>query len=309
MSKLIYFRKTSGDYAGVTDQINHSISKHLPKSSWTSNRYLARLPQRFRLSFGLFVRDRVHVLMSHGVADKNYLTMRGQDQECFINRLDHLLVPGPWMREKLLSNSTVRLKGDQITCVGWPRLDALLDMQMAYQPVKTNRPKLLWAPTHDFRKRGKEQTSTSSYPEFAQEFEVLGKHYETDISLHPRNRESKTPTSVQLINSDIVISDFGTMVYEAWALGKPVIFPSWLIADRICEFLPGSAEAHIFEMKIGYHPQSAAELREIIESGPVITPDVTAFLEAYLPSEFAGCSGRKIADTLMRLSGRDTSSA
>ncbi len=303
MKRLIHLEGKAGNYAAVTDQINSSISKHLPVRAWTSNRYLGRLPRQIRMTFGLFARGRQHVLMSHGVADKNYLTMVNSDGDLYINSLEHLLVPGPWQRDKLLAHPQVTLTEDQISGVGWPRLDLLLELQKSRTYDPTKQPKLLWAPTHDWRKNGKDQVSTSSYPEFSEDFERLGAKYPTDISLHPRNRSSKTPTSIQLIDADIVISDFGTMVYEAWALGKPVIFPSWLIGDRICEYLPGSAEAYIFENKVGYHPRSAAELRDIIDAGPVITPDVTAFLEAYLPSKFAGVSGREVAQKLLRLAG------
>jgi len=29
------------------------------------------------------------------------------------------------------------------------------------------------------------------------------------------------------LNADVVISDSSTMIYEAWALGKPVVFCDW----------------------------------------------------------------------------------
>ena len=243
--------------------------------------------------------------MSHGVADKNYLNRLGPDGDLLVNQLEHLFVPGPWLRNKLLADKDFRLTPDQVSCVGWPRLDMLLQQQSLRTDVTSKRPNLLWAPTHDWRKWGDKQISTSSYPDFAADFEALGENYATDISLHPRNRTSKNPTSQQLIDADVVISDFGTMVYEAWALNKPVIFPAWLIQENIKEFIPGSAEAHIFENKIGYHPQSSEELRHILEQGPTVTPDVTAFLEEYLPSRYNGISGKTAADLLLKLA-RDT---
>lgn len=301
MQKLIYFRKGQGNYRAVADQINGTINTHLSKTAWTKTSLARHLPSRFLLTFGLFNGSRQHVLMSHGVADKNYLNRLGPDSDLLVNKLEHLFVPGPWLRDKLLADKDFHLSPDQVSCVGWPRLDVLVKQQELRPPIVSGRPKLLWAPTHDWRKWGDQQISTSSYPDFAADFEALGDDYVTDVSLHPRNRSSKHPTSQQLIDADIVISDFGTMVYEAWALNKPVIFPAWLIKEKIQEFIPGSAEAHIFENQIGYHPQSAKELRHILECGPTVTPDVTAFLEEYLPSRYKGISGKTAADKLLML--------
>ena len=59
---------------------------------------------------------------------------------------------------------------------------------------------------------------------------MFEEHFDFEVSLHPRNRKDKRPTTYGILDCDYVISDFGTMVYEAWALGKPVIFPA--LADR-----------------------------------------------------------------------------
>ena len=105
--------------------------------------------------------------------------------------------------------------------------------------------------------------------------------------------------------ADIVVADFGTTVYEAWALGKPVIFPRWLLADRIAEYLPGSAESYIFAERIGYHPESFDEMVDMIRAGPVITPDVRAFLDDYLDPAYFGRSGARVAEVLTEIAARD----
>jgi len=40
------------------------------------------------------------------------------------------------------------------------------------------------------------------------------------------------PTMQPLVDADVVIADAGSTIYEAWALGKPVIFPDWLGKGR-----------------------------------------------------------------------------
>jgi hypothetical protein len=63
-----------------------------------------------------------------------------------------------------------------------------------------------------------------------------------------------------------VISDFGTMVYEAWALGKPVIFPRWAMdVETLINRNPLSAESYIYRNRIGLHPESLEELQEILD--------------------------------------------
>lgn len=80
--------------------------------------------------------------------------------------------------------------------------------------------------------------------------------YKFTTSLHPRNRDTKTPTLDKLVGSDVIISDFGTMVFEAWELEKPVIFPRWCIdVEALVSRNPLSAEAHIYPNKIGLHPE------------------------------------------------------
>ena len=295
----------------VTSQINGLVADCLPSGSTVSGRVGKFLPSFFRLDFGLFIRDNNMVLMSHGVADKNYLFQRDADGVPYVNALEHLFVPGPWLRNRLLAMPEITLRPDQISVVGWPRLDLLLKLLAngagASVPRKKEGPLVLWAPSHDFRKRGPEQTSSSSYPVFERDFQELSLIYDSVASLHPRNRTDKNPTSHVLIAADVVISDFGTMVYEAWALGKPVIFPSWLIGDHVRTYLPGSAEAHIFENKIGYHAESPEHLREILASEPVVTADVREFMDQYLPPALSGKSAETVAGILLRLAGRSSS--
>jgi hypothetical protein len=129
------------------------------------------------------------------------------------------------------------------------------------------RLKVLWAPTHNTISSSKSDTelSPSSFPAFKKHLPWLFLKYQSDVSLHPRNRGTKTPTTEKLINCDAVISDFGTMVFESWALGKPVIFPRWCIdVATLMERNPLSAEAYIYRNRIGLHPDSPKEMHRML---------------------------------------------
>ena len=243
--------------------------------------------------------------MSHGVADKNYFWSPDQMGKRLADHREHLLVPGEWLKRRLVRSSAIHVPEENIHVVGWPRLDALIGHVPSASASRgllgRDKPRILWAPTHNGRKRGETGRSTSSFPAFENYLRTLSRFAWIDVSVHPRNRTDRTPTGASMPRADVVVADFGTTVYEAWALGKPVIFPRWLLADRIAEYLPGSAEAHIFRERIGYHPESFDEMVDIIRSGPVVTPDVRAFLDDYLAPEWFGRSGARVAEVLQRI--------
>jgi hypothetical protein len=289
----------SPNYRLVQETLLKSVAVQLDRGQWTS-----ALEQRRAgfLNFSLFIRLPTDVLMSHGAADKNYLTIADSLGQPYVNQLRAVLVPGPWLKRKLLAYPGLRLGEEQIHSVGWPRLDVLRRLAASHPPpAPTGRKRVLWAPTHDFRKRGDEQLSTSSYPAFEQHLPELQREFDVSVSVHPRNRPNKTPTDVALLEADAVVSDFGTLVYEAWALGKPVLFPRWILGDRIQQYLPGSAEAHIFESRLGYHPDSVDEMVAMLRGPLEIGPDVEAFMDDYIDNHRAGLSGLRIAHLLETL--------
>ncbi|HEX8233197.1 MAG TPA: hypothetical protein VF559_07630 [Caulobacteraceae bacterium] len=289
----------SKNYALVGQQLTGIIKRHLPPGSYTET-VGERRPKA--TNFSLFIARDPDVLMSHGAADKNYLYKKDEGGQRIINGMRHVLTPGPWLRERLLNSKSIKLSPSQIHSVGWPRLDDLLPLQQARPAEPRERPKVLWAPTHDYARRGVDELSTSSYPEFEQYLPRLREHFDVAVSLHPRNRSAKSPTVDQLIEADYVISDFGTMVYEAWALGKPVLFPTWIIGERIVEHLKTAAEAAIFRDRIGLHPNSIDEAIEMLRARPTLDSRTIAFRDEYLDPAYLGTSGRRVAELLLELS-------
>jgi hypothetical protein len=260
------------------------------------------------LNFSLFIRMDSDVTMSHGVADKNYFWTTDALGRRIANSRRHVLVPGHWLRRRILDSQTLTLGKDQVHVVGWPRLDMLIGelRPPARKPlIGDGKPRILWAPTHNRRRRGEAARSTSSFPTFQRYLRALSKFAWVDVSVHPRNRTDRTPTGASMPRADIIVADFGTTVYEAWALGKPVIFPRWLLADRIADHLPGSAESYIFEKDIGYHPRAFDEMIDIIKAGPVITPDVTEFMNDYLEPKYFGRSSARVAELLTSIAASE----
>jgi hypothetical protein len=287
----------SSNYSQVQSQINKTIQKWLPADGFTES-----LEQYVdgALNFTLFIDKPADVLMSHGAADKNYMWRKTEDGG-FVNlqrRRQHLFVPGKFL-VKRIRKSKLGAAGLSAEAVGWPRLDGLIAQLHDAQP-HAGKPRVLYAPTHDYHVKTN-GVVMSSYPEFMPFFEQLQTRFDCQMSVHPRNRKEKAPTFNALLWADVVVSDHGTMVWEALALGKVVIFPTWIIGERMQMFKKNSAEWHIFEHGYGWHAHSFDEMVQMIENPSPMSPETRAFVDHYLLPSAHGCSGQLIAQRLMAL--------
>ncbi len=276
----------------LENELADGIIGELP--GWAHSRRICET-ERGAVNVTFFVPRRAHVMMSHGVADKNYLLRRDLAGGLELNKFRIVCVPGHWMQRKLAGNPEVTIPPDKIRIVGWPRLDRLLAAQRNLPPTEPGRkPKVLWAPTHPGR--ADKTAELSSYPKLNRYLDRMQEVFDLDVSLHPANRGGGRPTFEKLLEAEYVIADRGTTIYEAWALGKPVIFPRWILGDHPIVQTPGSAEAEIYEKKIGIHVYKFKHLVDAVMSRPRLTDDVSAFVEDYLPRSTHGKSYKLIAD-------------
>ena len=254
------------------------------------------------LSITFYVRSKADIFMSHGCADKNYR----ETMKCkYLSNFKLILVPGPWLKKKLIN---LGVDESKIACVGWPKLDPLFVQKEIYMmnrnKYNTNNLKtILWAPTHNSGQRRvcvKKQkcifSSISSYPDLHLYIDHINKIKGIKIitSKHPRNTQNKKLTFDKLVTCDYVIADSGSTIYEAWALGKPVIFPDWIVKNNINKTIAGSAEDYIYKNKIGYHPNNINQFVSLLKRDLIIGDDVKKFMEEYMPSRFNGISGKII---------------
>jgi len=279
----------------VEDQLSSAIGGAL--RGWTLSQSHLK-PVEGVLNFTFFVTRPAQVFMSHGVADKNYLLRRDRKGRPVIARYDRVLVPGPWLRDRLLSELNGQIDPAKIQSVGWPRIDALRARQseMGADDTSARRRRVLWAPTLSG------EGDTSSYPALMAHIPALRRDFDLAISVHPADRGGGPTTFDQLLWADVVISDHGTLVYEAWALGKPVIFPSWLIGDAVQRAFPGSAESHLFAQGIGEHATGIDDLTTRIEAASGVEADVEQFMGQYLDPTGSKNSAQKIAESVIGLS-------
>lgn len=269
-------------YAGVQEQVFGLLEAQLPQGTVV---HTVDDAVEGTVSLSLFIRQgrgdmssRVpaDIVMAHGIADKRYFFIQDSATGApLANEYDYVFVPGNWHVNRLVESRYRRNPGWQITLldeqivkVGWLRLDPLIAQSHRTAQgdgAAHHRLRVLWAPTHNMIRGGSEESVPSSFPAFKAHEDDLSPFFLYQVSLHPRNRVSKRPTSSQLVWADVLISDFGTMVYEAWALGKPVIFPRWCIdVDTILTRNPRSAEAYIYRNRIGLHADSIEQMQQML---------------------------------------------
>ena len=307
-----FVRNSSPDYQEVQSQIFGLIRSELPGVDVSET---VEERRDDAINFGIHIRlgrgDRqvpmpLDVLMSHGLADKDYLLLTGLDGRRLINNYEHVLVAGSWFRTRLLltrfhpvARRRVRLARSQIHLVGWPRLDLLL--QQEQRAPRQGRVRVLWAPSHNMAGR---EHNFSSYPALGEYLPRLEQEFEVRVSLHPSNRTDKSPTAGDLQWADAIVTDFGTMLYEAWALGKCVVMPDWLFPD---EMLRGrgsqkrSAEGRVYSRGIGNHAANIDELCRMLAANEPPGRDVRAFMNRILAPEHRGVSARRVAELLLTL--------
>ncbi len=318
-------------YSGVQEQIFALIEAQLPVGSVV---HTVNDAVEGALSLSLFIRQGrdelklrtpADIVMAHGIADKRYFFIResGSDRP-LVNQYKYVFVPGNWHVNRLVEGRfrrnpryQINLTDEQIKVVGWLRLDALLATTKIQPPSLSSRLRVLWAPTHNIV-MGKSTLASnpkitpSSFPKFHKHKWTMRRKYEYRISVHPRNRKNKQPTSDQLVWAQVVVSDFGTMVFEAWALGKPVIFPRWCIdVDTIIKRNPLSAEAFIYKNRIGLHPQSPREMHQMLKeikqslklgnTGDFRGNGVADFIDHYIDPETRGQDAKRTADQLIAI--------
>lgn len=289
----------STNYGKIQSQINSAIQKWLPHKSFQESvgRYVGGA-----LNFTLFIDEEADVLMSHGAADKNYMWRKDEDGT-FVNELrrrKRLFVPGDFMVQRI-NNSKLARAGLKVEAVGWPRLDALIDQSAQLGTLSVaGKPRVLYAPTHDFHILG-DGVVMSSYPDFMPFYERLQTLFDCEMSVHPRNRQEKEPTFEALLRADVVISDHGTMVWEALALGKTVIFPTWIIGKRMLKYKKNSGEWHLFDKSYGWHARDFDHLVSMIKTPPPMNPETRSFLDHYMLPAAHGKSGQLIANRLLTL--------
>lgn len=256
----------------------------------------------------MFPRIPGDVLLMFDLADRNHFRQFAQDGQPLVAGFRKILVPGNWLRRQILADRTLRLTESQVVAAGAPRVDYLRGLMAARPAPAPDAPlTVLVAPLHD-NWSDREGRPMSMQAAMAPYFDLLGRRVNLIVAEDERNRDAKRPLTDALLAADIVITDYTSVIYEAWALGKPVIFPRWLTGDRILEKAPHCAEAQIYRDSIGHHAGSLDELIALLARGRGLDlgAGVDAFMADYLDNWPAD---RSAGDSIARLLERQADAA
>lgn len=288
-------------YKYVIESFANPIIKHLDKiDTGYTHRPLKNLNCRFFSSKRINEQGKspigpYDIFFSHGIGDKNYWIGP------HIKDYNYAFAWGPSWEERMRKTG---YKGEIFVC-GYPKLDPIINGEVEYE--KHDKPYIIWAPTHGYSNKHR---GRSSYPECLSLIKEIPIDYETKICLHPtskmHNKEKHKPTLIELLEADVVIADAGSTLYEAWILGKPVIFPDWICSyDTINHFAkdPDNFEYQIYSKKIGYHAKDMKHMNKLIEIAlrDGMKDEEKEFIESIYPSELRGKAGKTAAKYLKQL--------
>jgi hypothetical protein len=289
MVKINFVCELGGPYGNIVLSIIDPIREHIP------NHQISGEPIPDAINVFFFIEEDykkkaqqglgINVYIDHGISDKLY---RSQLDDIIF--YDFMCVTGPLWEEKI---SQVGFPSERIITIGYPRLDPIFQGKMKKEQVGQKR--ILWAPTHS--------NSISTFPLFKQYINQFPSDITISSSLHPFNKSTLQTTMQELVDADIVISDSSSIIYEAWAIGKPVIFPDWIIKEAVLTGFPNSFESQIYKEGIGYHARDFEELLKLtyyaLEHG--LDEKAESFIEGIFPKKYRGCSGKIAASELRNL--------
>jgi hypothetical protein len=238
------------------------------------------------------------IFYSHGCADKQYWVGKR------IKDFKYAFCIGKVWEDRMRSTG---YKGE-IIHIGYPKLDPIWNGEVEQNKIEANgKPYISWLPTHGYSHKNR---GRSSYPWCLDLIRDIDDIYYKKLGMHPTSKKHNgikhKPTFQELVDSDVVIADAGSTVYESWMLGKPVIFPDWICKKSILNHFkddPNNLEYKIYKNSIGYHAKDMKDLNRLIEKALIngIDKNAKEFINEICPVEYRGNSGKMAYNALKQI--------
>ncbi len=279
-------------YDKIHDIVTNEVIKYLPEDTYKISREwdsqclnVIYEPHGDKTSKGIY--------LPHGISDKGFRNGR------LMKRFRMAFVSSKVWQDKLVAQGVERKR---LLIGGWPKLDPLFNDLQPTPDEYNDKIVALWAPTHT-NDRNSTFHIMSNFNTYPSDMIIIKSPHPWDRRL--QKTESLEPTMWDLVHADVVISDSSSIIYEAWILGKHVIFPSWYCTPRSLKSAPPvSYNRDIYEQKIGLHAESEDHIIDLIyksqEEEP-LDPRAVKIAEEVLPIHLRGNSGATTARELLRV--------
>lgn len=298
---------------GQVDRLIAPVLAHLPNGSYTVSRQPTDgavnvyLSNRDRYVDRSHRADRVGVSYAHGLASKGYRDWTRT------KRFDYVTVPGPAHAREVIASGA---PAHRVIEIGYPKLDPLFRGEIT-GPPRDERIRVLWAPTHGGGSEefihGNRSAVGAAASSWWHRDEIM-RHldpdtFDTVACPHPRHAPGRRATYEEYATADVVIADGGSTIYEAMALGMPVVLPAWLTRARNLSREGGRLlEATVYREELGLHVHDPRDLADTVvraaEEGP--GPREREFIDQVLPPQYRGTSGQRFAAWLLDLDEKGT---
>lgn len=301
MNKVSFYSGHEATANTLRGQVYGFVKAALQESFELSDLWGGEEPAAGATTISVLPHIKADILLSFDLADRGLFEELDEHGERAIAGFDHYFVPGMWHKRRILAQPGLGIAAHNISVVGSPRVDHLRELRRN-ESVNADGRRVLYVPVHEGF-RDAEGLRMSSASEMIQVLAELQQHCHLNVQVDEANDYNKKPVTDALLEADVVITDYSSVMYEAWALGKPVIFPRWSLGDRIVEEFPTSAEAEIYRHRIGFHADSPEALTHLVLNGD---PDdsgmgVAAFMRDFLGNFEERNVKNRISDTLQRL--------
>ncbi|WP_027400236.1 glycosyltransferase family protein [Anaerovorax odorimutans] len=281
MFKGVNFIYCNPPYDKLLDSIIDPILEYLPQAT----KEIAIKPEMLNISFFIESSHKSVSFMSHGIGDKGW---RDGKQ---VKDYDYIFVSGPFWKEKLIYQG---IDEEKIFINGFSKLDYIFKNRKKHLD-KDDTIHVLYAPTHNTNLKD----VRSSYPRLIESIKIVPPDIKFVSSLHPFN--NKGVFTLDLFDwADVVISDCSSIIYEAFALDIPVVFPDWLVKEAVLAINKNTFTEMIYKNKIGYHANSIDELWEAVRfaARKGLDTETKNFIEGIFPGNLRGNSAKVTADLL-----------
>jgi len=276
-----------GAYSSIVDSHIRPVMACLPPTRIVEERVEGAL------NVSCFTVNKGDVFLYHGLSDK------GLRNASSVWHYKYVLVPGPAWYDKMIEQGMPK---EKLFTIGYPSLDSQFTESGELTHDASYDGSLVWAPTHT--------NGFTSYPQLGDvlaEIEHKLPFTKIEVRPHPFNAPANFTTTEELAHASVVIADMGSTMYESWAMGKPVVFPDWIIKTKgglSIHSLPKDIFEHeIYANNVGRHVQRQGDfvdaLLEAHDCG--ITKEETEFIDRILPPEYRGRSAQMTADLLLDL--------